>query len=96
MTDLTVIRSILPSDRSANGELKLASIYSSGLPTPTEDAKASSAFSHKTDFTGAYGVLNSSSNTLRVLNFAVVLGCVDFTHLYAYSVPYFPPPPPVI
>jgi len=39
--------------------------------TPTEDAKASSAFVTTTDYVGAYGVLNFTNNTLRVLLIAV-------------------------
>jgi len=43
--------------RGADGELKLTSFYWLWMTTPTEDAKASSAFFHKTNFAGAYGVL---------------------------------------
>jgi hypothetical protein len=39
--------------------------------TPTEDAKASSAFFKTANFIGAYGVLIFSKDTLRVLMVAV-------------------------
>jgi hypothetical protein len=87
---------IPPVGRGAYDQLKLASLYSSRLPTPTEDAKASSAFFHIADFTGAYGVPNFSNNTLRVRMFAVAPGHGKFTHLQSLTdcVYLSPPPPP--
>ena len=71
--------------RGAYGELKLASLYSSRMTTPTEDAKASSAFFHTVDFTGAYGVSHFSSNTLRVPVCAVAPGRSGFAHPHALT-----------
>jgi hypothetical protein len=82
---ISVNCSVPPVGRSAYDQLKLASLYSSRLPTPTEDAKASSAFFHTADFTGAYGVPNFSNNTLRVRMFAVAPGQVTITHLHALT-----------
>jgi len=49
-------------------------------PSPTEDAKASSALFNDKGFIGALGVLNFFKNTLRVLVIAVALGRLGFSH----------------
>ena len=69
---------IPPYDRSADGELKLASFCSSGLSCrPQKMLKHLLLYSIMKDFIGALGVLNFSKDTLRVLLFAVAPGLVD-------------------
>ena len=77
ISKVSVNCSIPRFDRGAGGSL--------WKTTPTEDAKASSAFFHTVDFTGAYGVSHFSSNTLRVLTSAVAPGRLGFTHLHALT-----------
>jgi len=85
-----------PSDRSANGELKLASFCSSGAHCrPQKMLKHLLLHSIIIDFIGALGVLNFSKDTLRVQMIAVALGRLEFVHPHALSgVHYLPPPPP--
>ena len=72
---------IPPYDRSADGELKLASFCSSGLSCrPQKMLKHLLLYSIMKDFIGALGVLNFSKDTLRVLMIAVALGRFGFVH----------------
>jgi hypothetical protein len=93
---VSVTSCIPPFDRGMNGCLKAASFYSSCRTTPTEDAKASSAFFHTVNFAGAYGVSHFSSNTLRVPVSAGAPGRDKFTHPHGSAVHFLPPPPPPI
>jgi len=81
-----------------DGLLKQASLYWSWGTTPTEDAKASSAFFHTVGFTGAYGVSHFSSNTLRVLTCAVTPERGAFVHLRSLAErrEWFPPCAPIV
>jgi len=67
-------------DRSADGELKPASFYSSCKSLrPQKMLKHLLLYSIINDFMGALGVLNFSKNTLRVLVIAVALERLDLS-----------------
>ena len=69
------------SDRSADGELKLASFGSSWKSLrPQKMLKHLLLLSIIKDFIGALGVLNFSKDTLRVPEIAVALGRLGFCH----------------
>jgi hypothetical protein len=74
------------SDRSADGELKLASFYSSEVSfRPQKMLKHLLLHSIITDFIGALGALNFSKDTLRVPEIAVAPGRLEFGHLHAFT-----------
>ena len=85
---------ILRYDRGADGEINLASFCSSGVSCrPQKMLKHLQLHSIMKDFIGALGVLNYSKDTLRVLLFAVALGCLEFVHLQPLSGLHYITPP---